>query len=44
MLALANSMPNTKEKYMLQSNAYLHLKKWTELADSCDRGLDLADE
>jgi len=28
LLALANSMPTTKEKYLLQANAYLHLKKW----------------
>lgn len=44
MLDLANSMPNTKEKYLIQSNALLHLKRWKELSESCDRGLDLADE
>lgn len=37
-------MPNTKEKYLIQANAFLHLKKWMELADTCDRGLDLADD
>jgi hypothetical protein len=39
---LANSMPNTREKYLLLSNALLHLKKWKELEEACDRGLDLA--
>jgi tetratricopeptide (TPR) repeat protein len=44
MLELANSMPSTKEKYLIQSNAFLHLKRWKELSEACDRGLDLADE
>lgn len=32
LLSLADSMPNTKEKYMIQANALLHLKRWRELA------------
>jgi len=28
MLDLANSMPNTREKYLIQSNALLSLKRW----------------
>lgn len=44
LLDLANSMPNNKEKYMIQANALLHLKRWRELAESCDKGLDLAEE
>ncbi len=44
LLDLAASMPNTKEKYLLQANACLHLKRWKELSDTCDRGLDLADD
>jgi len=35
-------MPSTKERYLIQANAYLHLKKWKELAESCDKGLELA--
>lgn len=37
-------MPSTKQKYLLLSNAYLHLKKWKELAETCDKGLDLCDD
>jgi len=37
-------MPNTKDKYLLQANSCLHLKKWKELSETCDRGLDLADD
>jgi len=44
MLQIASTMPNNRDKYMLQSNAYLHLKMWKELSETCDRGLDLADE
>ena len=44
LLDLAATMPNTKEKYMLQANACLHLKKWKELSETCDRGLDLTEE
>jgi len=44
MLDLALAMPSTKDKYLLLSNAYLHLKKWKELAEACDKGLDLCDE
>ena len=43
MLQLALAMPSTKDKYLLLSNAYLHLKKWKELAYVCDKGLDLCD-
>ncbi len=28
LLALADSMPNTKDKYLIQANAFLHLKRW----------------
>jgi len=42
LLDLALSMPSTKERYHIQANAYLHLKKWKELAESCDKGLELA--
>ena len=42
LLDLALSMPSTKERYLIQANAYLHLKKWKELADTCDKGLELA--
>lgn len=42
LLSLADSMPNTKEKYLLQANALLHLKRWKELAQTCDKGLDLS--
>jgi len=35
-------MPNTIDKYLLRANACLHLKKWKELSESCDRGIDLA--
>lgn len=41
ILALADSMPNTKEKYLIKANAELHLKLWKDLALTCDRGLDL---
>lgn len=44
LLAFAESMPNTKEKYMIQANALLHLKRWRELAETCDKGLDLSEE
>ena len=44
LLELALGMPSTKERYLIQANAYLHLKKWKELADTCDKGLDLAGE
>jgi tetratricopeptide (TPR) repeat protein len=44
LLALADSMPNTREKYMLQANALLHLKRWRELSETCDKGLDLSKE
>jgi len=44
LLDLAKKMPNTKDKYLLQAHACLHLKKWKELAEACDRGLDLAEE
>jgi tetratricopeptide (TPR) repeat protein len=37
-------MPNTKDKYLIQANALLHLKRWRELAEVCDKGLDLADD
>ncbi len=37
-------MPNTKEKYLIKANACLHLKKWKELSDACDKGLDLTDD
>jgi hypothetical protein len=44
LLELAKTMPNTKDKYLVQAHACLHLKRWKELSDACDRGLDLADE
>lgn len=36
---LTLTMPNTKEKYLMQANALMHLKKWKELSECCDRGL-----
>jgi tetratricopeptide (TPR) repeat protein len=44
LLEMALAMPSTKERYFIQANAYLHLKKWKELAETCDKGLDLAGE
>lgn len=44
LLELATSMPNTREKYLLEANSYLHLKRWKELAQACDKGLDLAED
>ena len=44
MMQLALDMPSTKQKYLLLSNAYLHLKKWKQLAEVCEKGLDLCDE
>lgn len=38
---LTQTMPNTKEKYLMQANALMHLKKWKELSECCDRGLEL---
>ena len=35
-------MPSTKERYLIQANALLHLKKWKELDEACDKGLDFA--
>jgi hypothetical protein len=32
LLELAESMPGTREKYLLKANCYLHLRKWKELA------------
>jgi hypothetical protein len=32
LLEFAGTMPNTKEKYLLQANACLHLKRWKELS------------
>ena len=32
LLELAHTMPSTKERYLIQANALLHLKKWKELA------------
>ena len=44
LMDLANSMPNNKEKYLIKANACLHLKKWKELSETCDKGLDLTDD
>jgi hypothetical protein len=43
ILEIANSMPNNKEKYLLKCNALLHLKKWQELSDTCDKAISLDD-
>jgi len=37
-------MPSNREKYLLKANCCLHLRKWKELADACDSGLDIANE
>ena len=42
LLELALAMPSTKERYLIQANALLHLKKWKELDEACDKGLDFA--
>ncbi len=34
-------MPSTKDRYLVQANALLHLKRWKDLAEACDKGLDL---
>ena len=44
ILDLAETMHNTKEKYLLKANALLHLKMWKELATACERGLDLGED
>jgi tetratricopeptide (TPR) repeat protein len=44
LLELAKTMPNTKDKYLVQAHACLHLKKWKDLSDACDYGLDLSEE
>ena len=31
LLEMALAMPSTKERYLIQANAYLHLKKWKNL-------------
>jgi|JI6StandDraft_1071083.scaffolds.fasta_scaffold187198_1 hypothetical protein len=41
LLEMANAMPSTKDRYLLMANALLHLKKWKELSEACDKGLDL---
>lgn len=38
---LTQTMPNTKEKYLMQANALMHLKKWKELSECCDKGLEV---
>jgi hypothetical protein len=37
-------MPNNMEKYLLKANCCLHLRKWKELAETCDKGLDIASD
>lgn len=44
ILELSETLPNTKDKYLLRANAYLYLKKWKELLETCDKGLDIAEE
>ena len=41
LLEMALAMPSTKERYLIQANAYLHLKKWKELSETCDKRLDM---
>lgn len=41
LLEMAMAMPSTKERYLIQANALLHLKKWKDLAETCEKGLDL---
>lgn len=37
-------MTESAEKYLLATNALLHLKQWHRLIQACDMGLKLADE
>lgn len=41
---LAVSLPPTKDKFLLKASALMHLKKWEEAIETCDRGLDLEED
>lgn len=44
ILQLAQDMEDTAEKYLIATNALLHLKDWKTLLAYCDRGLAIAQE
>lgn len=44
LLEYANSLPPNRDKYLLKANALMHLRKWKELIECCDRGLESDDD
>ena len=44
LLEYANSLPPNRDKYLLKATALMHLKKWKELIECCDKGLEEDDE
>ena len=44
LLEYANNLPPNKDKYLLKANTLMHLKKWKELIECCDKGLEEDDE
>lgn len=40
LLEYANSLPPNRDKYILKANALMYLKKWKELIECCDKGLE----
>ena len=39
LLEYANNLPPNRDKYLLKANALMHLRKWKELVECCDKGL-----
>lgn len=37
-------MDESKEKYRVLANAYLHLRNWKKLVETCEIGLKLAED
>jgi hypothetical protein len=44
IFVISDNMKDSAEKYLLATNALLHLRDWKRLVQYCDRGLEISEE
>ena len=44
LLDYTNTLPSSKDRYLLKANTLMHLRRWKDACECCDLGNDLEED